>query len=136
MSTRSLTYIHQMTDQYIKGEKLVCVFYRHSDGYPTGHGQDLADWLKDKKLTNGIKFGADMTNVFNRAGAMAVQLAYHIQKNTSVELIYGDNFDAGQDHDYHIYFRNDEFYIQIDNLDPIKASDFNGEKVEEELYQD
>jgi len=136
MSTRSLTYIHEMTDQYLTGENLVCVFYRHSDGYPSGHGQDLADWLKDKKLTNGVQFGEDRSNKFNRAGTMAVKLVNHIQDISGAEIIFGDHFDKGQDHDYHVYFRDDQFWIQLDKMDPVKAIEFDGDSIEEKLWGD
>ena len=121
MGTRSLTFIHEMEDEYLKGDKVVCVFFRHFDGYPSGHGQDLADFLNGKKLVNGT---------------MAVKLANHIQDISGAEIIHGDNYNYGQDHDYHVYFRNGEFCIQIDGMEPVKASEFNGKEMEKKLYED
>tara|TARA_R110000850_G_scaffold269167_2_gene401008 strand:+ start:7319 stop:7729 length:411 start_codon:yes stop_codon:yes gene_type:complete len=136
MGTRSLTFIHEMEDEYLKGDKVVCVFFRHFDGYPSGHGQDLADFLNGKKLVNGRSSDFDKATMFNRAGTMAVKLANHIQDISGAEIIHGDNYNYGQDHDYHVYFRNGEFCIQIDGMEPVKASEFNGKEMEKKLYED
>lgn len=47
MSTRSITIVKD-------GEREIVVLYRHCDGYPTGHGQELADYLATKPPHNGF----------------------------------------------------------------------------------
>ena len=136
MSTRSLTYIHEMTDESLTGENLVCVFYRQADGYPSGHGQDLADWLKGKTLVNGKGPKFDRKTMFNRAGTMAVKLVNHIQDIAGAELMFGQSFDCGQDHDYHVYFRGGEFWIKLDERNLVKASEFDGHQIEDDIYAD
>ena len=51
MGTRSLTYVYDVKTP------VVCM-YRQYDGYPSGHGQELAEFLFDGKLVNGIPSGA------------------------------------------------------------------------------
>jgi hypothetical protein len=50
MGTRSLTYVYG-GDRETK--PLVCM-YRQFDGYPSGHGQELIDFLKPIRLVNGL----------------------------------------------------------------------------------
>lgn len=64
MGTRSLTIVND-------GEEEVVVMYRQFDGYPSGHGQELANFLGTRKIVNGI--GLDR-NVFNGAGCLAASL--------------------------------------------------------------
>jgi len=50
MGTRSLTYIKS---EYNTEDNIVCI-YRQFDGYPTGHGIELANFLNGFKVINGI----------------------------------------------------------------------------------
>ena len=45
MGTRSLTIVN---DEH--NEKEMMVFYRHYDGYPTGHGTDLLNFLNNMNI--------------------------------------------------------------------------------------
>ena len=65
MGTRSTTTVLS------NGQPLVNM-YRQMDGYPSGHGTDLYDFLKDIKMVNGI--GGDTENIANGAGCLAAQL--------------------------------------------------------------
>lgn len=66
MGTRSLT-VFQDTD----GTEIV-VMYRQFDGYPSGHGQELADILKSKVLVNGFN-PSDKRDIANGIGDLAAQ---------------------------------------------------------------
>lgn len=68
MGTRSLT--HVVSNEFGK-EQILCTIYRQYDGYPDGHGADIAQFLSSRHLVNGI--GEDK-NVFNGAGCLAAQL--------------------------------------------------------------
>ena len=75
MGTRSLTtfietYTERETGKKIKNE--VVTMYRQYDGYPTGHGIELAEFLADGKVVNG--FGMDKTKQFNGIGCLAAQV--------------------------------------------------------------
>lgn len=68
MGTRSLTHI--VSNEFGK-EQILCTIYRQYDGYPGGHGADIALFLDSKHLVNGIS--GDRA-VFNGAGDLAAQL--------------------------------------------------------------
>lgn len=74
MGTRSLTVIHNAKDEVI-----LC-FYRQFDGYPSGMGLDLKNFLKDAKLVNGYN-GNDEEDIrtFNGMGDLAVRLLTHLK---------------------------------------------------------
>lgn len=48
MGTRSLTFVYDED-----GEKIVNM-YRQMDGYPSGHGLELAEFLEPITMVNGI----------------------------------------------------------------------------------
>ena len=110
MSTRCITHIHEMKT-LDPNEHIVCSFYRHWDGYPSGHGRDLYEWLKDKGLKNGIGLDFREGKDFNRAGSMAVKLMNHIYNISGCEVIPTGAKNYGEEFTYHIYFRDDKFII-------------------------
>lgn len=74
MGTRSLTtFIATWKDDKgkVKNNKIVTM-YRQYDGYPTGHGKELAEFIAQGKLVNGL--GADPALVFNGMGCLAAQV--------------------------------------------------------------
>lgn len=72
MGTRSLTHVKE-------GRTTICTMYRQMDGYPTGHGQALADFLKARKIINGISMGCNETNSANGMGCLAAQMVAHFK---------------------------------------------------------
>lgn len=68
MGTRSLTVLKS-------GDQEICVLYRQFDGYPEGHGKELAEFLAGKAVVNGIR--GDANTVFNGPSAMAAQVVAH-----------------------------------------------------------
>ena len=132
MSTRSITHIHEMKgDVFGDEEQIVCSFYRHCDGYPTGHGQDLADWLTGKRLVNGISGGFVKGRDFNRSGSMAVHLMAHIESISGCEVVPTGAGDMWEEYTYDVYFRNGEFVIGVNGSEYL-AWEFNGSNVENE----
>jgi len=65
MGTRSRTIIHD------DGVPLICM-YRQFDGYLSGHGLELATFLLDMKIVNGL--GLERKRVANGAGCLAAQM--------------------------------------------------------------
>jgi hypothetical protein len=108
MSTRSITHIHE---SFSGNEKIVCSFYRHCDGYPEGHGEDLKQWLDGKTLANGV--GQDFVKCrdFNCAGEMAVQLMAHIQSIADASVIPAGAGGMWEEYTYHVYFRSGKFDV-------------------------
>lgn len=46
MGTRSIT-------KFIEEGKEICGLYRQFDGYPEGHGKELAEFLQNMPIVNG-----------------------------------------------------------------------------------
>lgn len=105
MGTRSLTRVFETyrNEEKNKQEKIQLVnMYRQYDGYPEGHGTELADFLKGGKVVNGI--GADEKHtVFNGAGCLAAQMIAHFKDGAGgiyIEPITAKN--CGQEYEYEI----------------------------------
>lgn len=103
MGTRSLTrvietYRDEKKNKQVK-VKLVNM-YRQYDGYPSGHGLELAEFLSGRKVVNGI--GSDR-NVFNGAGCLAAQMIAHFKGGAGgiyIEPITAK--DCGQQYEYEV----------------------------------
>lgn len=101
MSTRSLTVvIHE-------NEKPLLCMYRHCDGYPTGHGKELKDFLKGMRIVNGIV--TRKGNTANGMGCLAAQIVAHFKDGIGGVYLYPtDTQEAGQDYTYTISTYMDE----------------------------
>jgi hypothetical protein len=64
MGTRSLTVLKD------EENKEIAVLYRQYDGYPTGHGKELAEFCANREITNGICSG----RTANGMGCLAAQI--------------------------------------------------------------
>jgi hypothetical protein len=89
MGTRSLTRV-------IENGKTLVTLYRQMGGYPTGHGKDLAKFLKPMKLINGIS-GNETGKIANGAGCLAAQLIAYFKKDVGGFYIVPSK--KGSDHD-------------------------------------
>jgi len=101
MGTRSLTFVY--TDHY-NGEtpEPIINMYRQFDGYPSGHGQELAEFLLSGKMTNGIPVGVK-EHFFNGMGCLAAQLVANFKKDAGGFYLYPmDVTDCWQEYEYHI----------------------------------
>jgi hypothetical protein len=81
MGTRSLTNIIQKywdKDSKVRTNK-IATMYRQFDGYPTGHGTELAEFLASGKLVNGIGLSEDNLKLFNGIGCLAAQIVSHFK---------------------------------------------------------
>jgi len=104
MSTRSLTVV---LDE--EGND-VMVLYRHWDGYPDAHGQELKKFLFGRKIVNGI--GANDKNNFNGMECLAASLVAHFKKGIGDFYLYpADTRDMGEEYIYYIEDKDGEPYI-------------------------
>lgn len=84
MGTRSLTtFIDTFEGKNKKGEATVkkvkvVTMYRQYDGYPEGHGLQLAEFLAGGKMVNGISCNENGL-VFNGMGCLAAQAVAHFK---------------------------------------------------------
>jgi len=99
MGTRSLTFVYNSLEE----QPVVCM-YRHYDGYPTGHGLELAQFLNQfEALTNGIRVGENRKTA-NGMGCLAAQMIVQFKTDVGGISLYPTNTDdAGQEYEYHIY---------------------------------
>ena len=76
MSTRSLVRFAKREEGVSFSEhpeRVEVQVYKHYDGYPQGHPLELAEWLNDFKIVNGIPFGYDDSKMANGLGCLAAQ---------------------------------------------------------------
>lgn len=102
MGTRSLTFV------YDDGEAVMNM-YRQFDGYPSGHGAELADFLLSGKLVNG--YSDSNAAEFNGMGCLAAQMIANFKKSVGGFYIHPVTAtDCGQDYEYHVY--NDKVMVK------------------------
>jgi hypothetical protein len=95
MGTRSLTFVYD-------GDVPVINIYRQYDGYPSGHGHELAQFLDSKTLVNG--FTDKNAAQANGMGCLAAQLIVQLKHGVGGIYIYSvTSTDCGQDYEYHVY---------------------------------
>jgi hypothetical protein len=73
MGTRSLTVFKEDD-----GTEIV-VLYRQMDGYPSGHGDELAALLRDFAIGNGIPVVGRPPKFANGMGCLAAQVVAHFK---------------------------------------------------------
>ena len=105
MGTRALTFVYD-------GEKPIVNLYRQYDGYPTGHGRELAEFLDGFKVVNGI--GAETTRIANGMGCLAAQVVAHFKDSVGQFYIHSvDATECGQDYEYHVYQKDKELRVRV-----------------------
>lgn len=84
MGTRSITTI--IDDQWGKPEHLMTM-YRQYDGYPSGHGKELFDFLSQFTIVNGMGLN-EKRKIANGAGCLAAQVVEHFKRESGPGGIY------------------------------------------------
>ncbi|WP_196300473.1 hypothetical protein, partial [Streptococcus pneumoniae] len=84
-------------------QQIVCM-YRQFDGYPSGHGKELAEFLTGIKMVNGISRDDEKQRIANGAGCLAAQIVEHFKRENGAGGIYLMPFDvdAGQEYIYKV----------------------------------
>lgn len=106
MGTRSLTVFIEPEETW-QGEyypaKEIVVMYRQYDGYPTGHGVELAKFLAGMKMVNGMGAG-DPEKIANGMGCLAAQVIAHFKDGPGGIYLYtAGTRDAGEEYIYKVY---------------------------------
>ena len=98
MGTRSLTYVYD-------GETPIMCMYRQYDGYLSGHGQELANFLNELQMGQGISGKPELFTFANVMGDLAAQMIVWFKKTPGGFYIYPVemNQDCWQDYEYHVY---------------------------------
>lgn len=102
MGTRSLTtFIETYKDDKGKKKKQeIVTMYRQYDGYPEGHGQELAEFLSEGTLVNGIGLGDKV--VFNGMGCLSAQVVAHFKDGAGGIYLQRANKNSWEEYRYHI----------------------------------
>ena len=105
MGTRSLTYVVE------NGKRIVCM-YRQYDGYPSGHGKELYEFLQPITIVNGL--GGDSQNVANGAGCLAAQMVAHFKNGPGgIYLKSVTPGDCWQDYEYYVNVNDNDNAISV-----------------------
>lgn len=94
MGTRSLTFVYEGVSK-----KPNVVMYRQMDGYPSGHGLDLAEFLRPIKMVNGLGVD-DAQIVANGAGCLAAQMVAHFKTDPGGIYLVSSGCHHGQEYEY------------------------------------
>lgn len=107
MGTRSLTRV-----QTENGQKILNI-YRQFDGYPSGHGSELYEFLSEMRIVNGYQPSDRMGKVANGAGCLAAQMVAKFKEGIGGIYLYPfDANDCGQYYEY-IVLVNEENSIRV-----------------------
>jgi len=113
MGTRSLTYIEESwqtavadeennNEVHEKKQNILCM-YRQYDGYLSGHGAELAEFLQDFNVVNGYNSNTPKRSA-NGMGCLAAQLIAHFKDGIGNIYIHEPNdSDCGEEYTYTIY---------------------------------
>jgi hypothetical protein len=94
MGTRSIT-------KFIEEGKEICVLYRQFDGYPEGHGKELAEFLQNMPIVNG--YGDDTIKQANGVGCLAAQVVSHFKTKVGGFYLYPPKtHDIGEEFIYSV----------------------------------
>lgn len=92
---------HSKTTVFDEDNKPLLSFYRQFDGYFEGHGQQVADWLKDIVIVNGFS-GTPPKHAANGMGCLAAQLIAELKE--AIGNIYIINTEGEEEYNYEIRF--------------------------------
>jgi len=108
MGTRSLTIFSENDGMEI------CVMYRQMDGYPEGHGKDLAELLSGMQLVDGLSINQP-EKIANGMSCLAAQVVAHFKEGPGgIYLCPAGTRRCGEDYTYFVTGRDgDEVKIEV-----------------------
>lgn len=110
MGTRSTVKFYDESD-----EPILCV-YQQYDGYISGVGHDLANFLIGKKIVSGFGFDQMMENGFaNGIGCLAAQ--YVVERKRGIGGFYLTTKDDKEEFNYEVRFIDNKFIINVDGFE-------------------
>jgi hypothetical protein len=97
MGTRSTVKFYE---EYKEERIPICSIYQQYDGYPSGVGLVLAEFLNSRTLVNGFGTGMDNKEFANGIGCLSAQYVAHIKK--SIGSVYMTSADDSQAYNYEV----------------------------------
>ena len=103
MGTRCLTFVYDSSNSDDGTNEPIMCIYRQFDGYPSGHGHELAQFLNSKTIVNG--YGEQNSMEANGMSCLAAQLVVQLKHGVGGIYIYAPMVgrDHWQDYEYHVY---------------------------------
>lgn len=122
MGTRSITRVQE------NGKTLLAV-YRQYDGYLSGHGNDLAEFLADRTVVNGIRIGTER-QVFNGPGCLAAQLVAFLKKDEynkagSIYIVPADSDSEEYDYNINVITKGEDWLLEYEPLPIITVFNYD-----------
>lgn len=118
MGTRSIiTFADVLHTHEVR--PFLCV-YQQFDGYLEGVGTELARWLLNKVIVNGISLDhVESNNMANGFGCLLAQYIRDHKTTVGNLYIYPINGIDPQDYNYEVLFNTDEWMLE-NRIDPNK----------------
>ena len=110
MGTRSLTIIYDELDQEL------CTLYRQMDGDLNEHGRELAEFLSNRTLVNGIGISLhlDDKEKANGMGCLAAQLVSHFKEDfVGSFYLVPSGSDCDEDFTYRVYPKGKKLDLEV-----------------------
>jgi hypothetical protein len=102
--------------EVFEGEDCIVSIYRQFDGYPSGLGQELHDFLKPRKIINGIGMDQTAENSANGAGCLAAQLVAHLKDkigNVYLEPRMKVDGECGEEYVYRLHVNDKDISVVL-----------------------
>ena len=126
MGTRSLTKVIQTWEDESgkKQRKPITTMYRQYDGYMSGHGAELAEWLSGFTIVNGIPMDKSEP-MFNGMDCLAAQMFVHFKSSGckddgtptshvgNIYCMHPEAENCGEEYLYEISEENKEIHITV-----------------------
>ena len=115
MGTRSLTKVIE-TWENKKGKKqrrpITCM-YRQYDGYLDGHGLELAEWLNQYTVVNGMNMD-ETRKIANGMDCLAAQMFAHFKTEAgNIYCMHPDAEDCWEEYLYEISERDEGILLTV-----------------------
>lgn len=125
MGTKSTIKFYELEN----GKKnLLASIYQQFDGYIEGVGYELAEFLIQKKLVNGIPLGVDCVHYANGPGCLAAQ--YIAQNKTEIGNLYMTTEDDTQEYNYEVYIDMEQYFSDPESCIPwIEVKSYSNELI-------
>ena len=125
MGTRSLTKVIQTWEDKT-GEthsRPITCMYRQHDGYPSGHGAELAEWLSKYTIVNGMPIEHSTVDkpqlMFNGMDCLAAQMFVHFKDGPgNIYCMHPDGYDIWEEYVYEIEEIDKQIFITVNEVPP------------------
>ena len=114
MATRSLTRVIKrqsgldFAEGHMHPNKAYVNMYRHYDGHPKTHGIELAEFLRDIRVVNGLG-SRNVNNIANGTGCLAAFMVAHFKEEPGQIYLYPhDEETSGSEYIYTVYPKEGE----------------------------